>query len=99
MAGRIDDIDFDAVIHDTGILRFNGDAPLPLLVHRIQNALSHARDVPVCPCLTKNGIHQRRLTVVHVCNDGDVAKIGATHVLSISGHKKSRLPVADDLAI
>jgi hypothetical protein len=41
-------------------------------------------DVPVHMSLPQDGVHEGRFPVVHMGDDGDIAKIGAAH-------KKSRL--------
>ena len=72
---RIDDVDFDAVVDDAGVLRPDGNAPLSFLVHGIHNALAHVIDLPMHVRLAKDGIDQRGLAVVYVGDDGDIPDI------------------------
>ena len=73
VAGRVDDVDLDAVIADAGGLGENGDAALALQVvgvhHAVGDLLVGAEDA----ALPEHGVDQGGLAVVDVRNDGDVA--------------------------
>jgi hypothetical protein len=73
--GRVDDVDFVAVVVDRDGLGANSNPPLPLQVARIQNGgLLHFRLVVAESVgLLKQAIYEGSLAVVDVRNDGDVA--------------------------
>ena len=86
MAWRVDDIDAHAFPRDGGVLRENGDAPLPLERERVHHPFGdgligaeHAR-------LAQQRVDERRLPVVDVCDDAHVADVGAA---SRSGHGRA----------
>ena len=68
---------FVAAVADGRVLGEDRDALLALEVHRVEHAL---RDVLVRAERTRlpeQGVHERRLAVVDVGDDGDVADLGA----------------------
>ena len=73
--GRIDDIDLHAAIGDRRVLGDDGDAALALEVAPIHDALAHvlvgAKDV----ALLKHPVHERRLAVVDMRDNGDIADL------------------------
>ena len=79
MSGRIHDVDLDPFIDHAGVFGFDGDTPLALLVHRVENALTHALDVAVHVGLLQDRVHKGRFPVVHVRDDGDVANVCSAH--------------------
>ncbi len=83
MAGRIDDIDGDAVVLDAGILGKDGDATLSLQVIGIEHAFGKLLVLMEDVGLAQHAIDQGRLAVVDMGNDGDVADIcsGFRHLI------------------
>ena len=73
MAGRVDDVDLDAVVADAGGLGEDGDAALALQVVGVHDALDDFLVVAEDAALAEHGVHQRGLAVVDVGDDGDVA--------------------------
>ena len=77
MAGRVHDVDGDALVVDAGILGQNGDAALALQVVGIEDAFGHllvgVKDIG----LAQHAIDQRGLAVIDMGDDGNVANVGA----------------------
>ena len=61
-----------AGVHDPDVLGLDGDAPLPLDVHGVEVLLPHEAGVDG-PGDLENAVGQRRLAVVDVADDGEVA--------------------------
>ena len=74
MAGRVDDVDLDAVIAHAGGLGQNGDAALALQFVGIHHALDIVLVFAEDAALIQHGVHQRGLAVIDVRNDGDIAR-------------------------
>ena len=74
VARRIDDVDQQVLIVDGRVLRKDGDAALALehvaVHHAIDDPLVRAKDA----ALVQHRVDQRRLPVIDVSNDGDVAE-------------------------
>ena len=79
VARGIDDVDLDAVVHDGRVLRENRDAALALDIARVHDAFSHLLIRAEYMALLQHGIDQRRLAVVDVCNDRDIAELIISH--------------------
>ena len=79
VAGRIDDVDLDAVVADAGGLGENGDAALALQVVRVHDALGDFFVGAENAALPEHGVDQRGLAVVDVRDDGDVANLVVRH--------------------
>ncbi len=62
---------------DRGVLGEDRDAALALLVHGVHDAIGHRRALPESARLTQHGVDERRLAMVDVGDDGDVAEIVA----------------------
>ena len=75
MAGRIDDVDARVVPHHRGAFRQDGDAALALEVVRIERALHHLLVGAEGAALAQELIDQRRLAVIDMGDDGDVADV------------------------
>ena len=75
VAGRVDDVDAHVLPHDRGRLGENGDAALALEVVRIHDPLGDALVVAERARLLQEPVDERRLAVVDVGDDGDVAKL------------------------
>ena len=80
VARRVDDVDLHALVVQGDVLGENRDAAFPLQIVGVEDAVSRAaatsRNWPLC---FGAGIDQRRLAVVDVGDDGDVANVVATH--------------------
>ena len=72
VAGRVDQVEDVAGVFDADVLRLDGDAPLPLDVHRVEVLLAHEAGVDGTGDL-EDAVRQRRLAVVDVADDGEVA--------------------------
>ena len=75
VAGGVDDVDADVLPDHRGRLGENGDAALALEVVRIHHPLGDALVVAERARLLQEAVDQRRLAVVDVGDDGDVAKL------------------------
>ena len=76
VAGRVDDIDEHVLVVDGGVLGQDRDAALALEVRVVHGALGHALVRAKDPALVQQGVDQRRLAVVDVRDDRDVAPKG-----------------------
>jgi hypothetical protein len=74
VAGRVDDVDFHAVIVDAGGFGKDGDAALALELARVHDAFGDLLIGPEDAALAKHGVDEGGFAVVDVGNDGDVAK-------------------------
>jgi hypothetical protein len=82
MARRVDDVDRHGrtvrrLVADSGVLGQDRDALLPLQVHRVEHPLGDGLTDAERPRLPEHRVHQRRLAVVDVSHDRDVAQVGA----------------------
>ena len=75
MPRRIDDINLHALVGDGGVFRKDRDAALPLDVARVHDALLHLLVLPERAALTEHSVHQRRLAVIDMRDDGNVSDI------------------------
>src|SRR5271157_4645229 len=82
VAGRIDDVDLDAVVTDAGDLGEDGDAALAFQFVGIHDAFHVLLVLAEDAALVEHGVHQRGLAMVHVGDDGDVANaiVAALHL-------------------
>ena len=87
--GRVDDVDGQIAVADGGVLGQDGDALLPLEIHRVEDPIGDLLIGPEDPGLAQHGVHQRGLAVVDVGHDGDIAEIGALHQ---TGHRGALQP-------
>ena len=82
VARGVHNVDLGVAVADGGVLRHNGDAPLPLQVAGVHNTVHHLLVLPVHSPLLEHLIHQRGLAVVHVGDDGDVSQLLISHTSS-----------------
>src|SRR5438445_482745 len=75
VTGGIDDVDLHAPVVDRRVLRQDGDPLLPLEIAGVHRPLLHLLVGPEGAGLAEEEVHQRRLSVVDVCDDGDVANL------------------------
>ena len=73
VARGVDDVDLDALIHTGAVLGQNRDAALTLDVAGVHHTLGHLLVGAEGTRLLEHLVHQRRLAVVNVGNDRDVA--------------------------
>src|SRR5581483_11717974 len=76
VAGGVDDVDLHVVPLHGRVLGQDGDALLALEVHRVHDALVDVLVGAERSRLPEHGVDQRRLTVIDVRDDGDVAQVG-----------------------
>ena len=79
VAGRVDDVDLHAAIGDRDVLGQNGDPPLSLQVVGIEDLLADQLRIAEASALAKHAIDERRLAVVDVGDDRDVADVLTSH--------------------
>ena len=79
VAGRVDDVDLHALVGDGDVLGQDRDAPLALQVVGVEDLLADQLRGAEPAALAQHAIDQRRLAVVDVGDDGDVADVVATH--------------------
>ena len=82
----IHDVDLDAVVENRRVFRKNRNAALALNVARVHHALADLLVQAEHMTLTQHRVDQRRLAVVNVCDDRNVAQ------LLICTHIKINLP-------
>jgi hypothetical protein len=73
VSGRIDDVDLDPAPLDRGVFRQDGDAPLALQGVGIHRSFLDGLILTEHAALAEHLIHQSRLAVIDVRDDGDVA--------------------------
>mmetsp|Transcript_14187 Transcript_14187/g.43894 ORF Transcript_14187/g.43894 Transcript_14187/m.43894 type:complete len:374 (-) Transcript_14187:234-1355(-) len=73
VARRVDEVDLDALVVDGRVFREDRDAALALLVVAVHDALLDLLVLPEHLCLLQQRVDERRLAVVDVRHDGDVA--------------------------
>ena len=83
VAGRVDDVDVHARVVDRAVLGEDGDPALALEIVRIHHALRRALVGGEGAGLLQQTVDERRLAVVDVGDDGDVAD-GAWHYFRLS---------------
>ena len=77
VARRVDDVDLDVAVPDRGVLGEDRDALLALQVHRVHHALRDVLVLAERAGLPEHRVDERRLAVVDVRDDGDVADVAA----------------------
>ena len=78
VAGRVDDVDLHAVKQDGDVLGQDRDAPLAFQLVRVENAIADQLAVAEFAALPQQAIDQRRLAVIDMGNDGNIANVLAT---------------------
>ena len=73
VAGRVHDVDLGVVVGNRRIFRENRDAALALQIVRVHHARDQFLVLAENPALAQHGVHERRLPMVHVGDDGDIA--------------------------
>ncbi len=80
MTGRIDKVDLDVLVANRGILREDRNTPLLLEGIRVHNnGLALFEDIG--PRLSKQGIHERGLSMIDVGDDRHIAHIFSSFLM------------------
>ena len=74
VAGRVHNVDLDVVVEDGRVLGQDGDAALALQLVGVHHALDVGLVGAEGAALVQHGVNQGGLSVVHVRDNGDVAK-------------------------
>jgi hypothetical protein len=74
--GRVDDVDADALPRDGRVLREDRDAAFALERKRVHHAVGDLLVRAEDTRLAQHGVDERRLSVVDVRDDRDVAHVG-----------------------
>ncbi len=85
MTGRIDDIDARRLAINRSDFGKNSDAALTLEIVRIERALDQALMLAEGARLLQQAIDQRRLAVVDVSDNGDVAQVHGKPIAGRNG--------------
>ena len=80
VARGVDNVDFHAVVVDGGILGQDRDAALPLQIAGVHHPVHDGLVLAVDTALLEHLIHQRRLAVVDVGDDCNVANVFLRHI-------------------
>ena len=83
VARRVNDVDLDVAVVHRGVLGHDGDAALALQVHRVHHAFDGGLVRAEKSRLFQHRVDQRRLAVVNVSDDRDIAHVRSClhHVL------------------
>ncbi|MPM29916.1 hypothetical protein SDC9_76458 [bioreactor metagenome] len=84
MARSVHHIDLHVLVADSGIFRQNRDAALPLQIAGVHNPLHDLLILAVYAALFEHLVHQGRLAVVNVGNDGNVSQLFILHICFFS---------------
>src|SRR5262245_61367437 len=76
MAGRIQDIELNALVADGRVLGEDGNASLPFLVIAIHDPLGNSFIVAKDPRLPEHSVDQRGFSVIDMGDDGEVTNVG-----------------------
>jgi hypothetical protein len=77
VARRVDDVDLRLAVADSRVLGEDRDPLLALEIHRVHDPLGHVLIGAERARLPEHRVDERRLPVIHVGDDGDVADVGA----------------------
>ena len=75
VAGRVDDVELDAAVADRGVLGEDRDPLLALEVHRVHDSVGHVLAGAERSRLPQQGVDERRLAVVDMGDDREVADV------------------------
>ena len=81
----VDDVDGEVAVGDGGVLGEDRDAFFPLQVGRVHDPVGYLFVGAKSPGLAEHGVHQGRLAVVNVGNDGHVPYVSAMHCAHLCG--------------
>ena len=91
VARGVDDVDFHALVGEGNVFGENGDTALALEVVAIEHAFVIKLAGAELAALLENAIDERRLAVIDVGDDDDVADVGAAHAESEVRKQKSEI--------
>ncbi len=77
MPGRVDDVELGLPVPNGRVLGEDRDPLLPLEIHGVHDPLGDVLPGPKRPGLPEHGVDERRLAMVDVGDDRDVAEVGA----------------------
>ena len=77
VAGRVDDVDLHPAVVDRRVLGQDRDALLALEIHRVEHALRDVLVLAEGAGLPEHRVHERRLAVVDVRDDGHIPYVVA----------------------
>ncbi len=77
MPGRVDDVELGLPVPNGGVLGEDRDPLLPLEIHGVHDPLGDVLPGPKGAGLPEHGVDERRLAMVDVSDDRDVAEVGA----------------------
>ena len=83
MAGRVDDVDVHVAVLDARVLGQDRDAALALDVAGVHHALGNLLVVAERAGLLEHLVDERRLAMVDVRDNGNVAEIRLFHIFSL----------------
>ena len=85
VAGGVDEVEGVALPLDAHVLRLDRDAPLALELHRVEVLLAHVASFDGSGEF-EDAVRQRRLAVVDVGDDREVADAGERSLMAFPGH-------------
>ncbi len=94
VAGRVDDVDADALPHHRGAFGEDGDAALALELVGIERPLHHLLIGAKGAALAQELIDQRRLAVIDMRDDGDVADVHEEFFENRTGRDRRQMGIA-----
>ena len=75
MTRCVDDVDLIIAVSDRSVLCHDRDAALALEVHRVHHAFNHGLVLAVRSRLFQHRVHEGRLSVVNVSDNGNVSDL------------------------
>ncbi len=78
MAGRINDVDFDALVGDRGIFCQDSDTTLALKLVGIHDERANVLIFAENAALLQQSIHQGCFAMINMGDNGDIANIGTS---------------------
>ena len=84
VTGGVDNVDFNILVVNSGILRKDGDTTLTLKVAGVHNSVGCFLIFTVDTALTKHLVNKGCLAVVNVCDDRNISQIRSFHVIALS---------------
>src|SRR5439155_27355215 len=88
VAGRVDDVDLGVADLEGDILSKDRDAALTFEVVGVENAVATQLAFAEQTGLTHQLVHQRRLAVIDVGDDGHIADVGTLHANLLENYAK-----------
>ena len=95
VAGRVDDVDLHAAVGDGDVLGQDRDPPFALQVVGVEDLLADQLRIAVAAALAQHAIDERRLAVVDVGDNGDVADVLTSHQFNLLENSQRRRLACD----